>query len=248
MKISNPGLSGGVVALCLLAQTGSAQSARTPLFVSPEQLNMAAILPAPPAGDSWQSASEIADLRRIQETRTPAAIAHAQSDEAEESIFAFADVLGERFTRAELPITALLSEHVRHDEGVIVNPAKNFFHRPRPYRLDASIKPVCKTTDNPTDYSYPSGHGTTGYLEALVLLQMVPEMRNAILARADDYAYSREVCGVHYASDEAASKAVAYSMMAIMMNHPQFKKELEAARAETRKALGLTDLPDSAGH
>jgi acid phosphatase (class A) len=47
------------------------------------------------------------------------------------------------------------------------------------------------------------------------------------------------VCGVHYPTDVAASKLVAYAMMGIMMNDPQFKKELEAERAETRRALGL---------
>jgi membrane-associated phospholipid phosphatase len=93
--------------------------------------------------------------------------------------------------------------------------------------------------NNIDDYGYPSGHATTGYLEALALVQMVPEKRDAILARADDYAHSRVVCGVHYPSDTAAGKLVAYSMMGIMMINPQFRKELEAAKAETRKALGL---------
>ena len=93
-------------------------------------------------------------------------------------------------------------------------------------------------TANREDYGYPSGHGTTGYLEALTLIQLVPEKRDAILARAEDYAHSREVCGAHYGSDEAASKALAYAMMGVIMSHPQFKVEVEAARAEIRKAMG----------
>jgi hypothetical protein len=44
---------------------------------------------------------------------------------------------------------------------------------------------------------------------------------------------------VHYPSDAVASRLTAYAMMAIMMNNPRFKKELEAARTETRRALGL---------
>jgi acid phosphatase (class A) len=68
---------------------------------------------------------------------------------------------------------------------------------------------------------------------------MVPEKRDAIFKRADDYAHSRVVCGVHYPADEQASKATAYAMMALMMNNAQFRKELDAARTETRKALGL---------
>jgi acid phosphatase (class A) len=76
-------------------------------------------------------------------------------------------------------------------------------------------------------------------LEALVLIMMVPENRDAILTRADDYAHSRVVCGVHYPTDVEASKSVAYAMIGIIMNNSQFKEELQAARAETRRTLGL---------
>jgi len=236
MKLQIPLLG---IALIVCFTTGVAQNTRKPIFVSPEQLDMKAILPAPTSNDSWQTMAELAELHRIQETRTAADVAHARKDDADENIFLFADVLGSTFNRELLPATALLSDHMKNDEGVIVNPAKNFFKRPRPYHLDATLKPVCKTTENRMDYGYPSGHGTTGYVAALALMQMLPEKRDAILARADDYAHSREVCGAHFASDEAASKATAYAMIAIMMNNPQFQKELQLARMEVRQRLGF---------
>src|SRR5215831_19010397 len=120
------------------------QNTRKPIFVSPEQLDITKILPAPPASDSWQAAMELADLHRIQETRTPEQVAHARADDAEESMFAFKDVLGPAFKRDSLPATAVLSDHIKNDEGVIVNPGKKFFARPRPYHFDATLKPVCK--------------------------------------------------------------------------------------------------------
>jgi acid phosphatase (class A) len=224
----------GIAVFSLCAQTG-----RKPNFISPEQLDVASVLPNPPANDSAQTVSELAELHRIQDTRSPAQIAHAKSDDAEEDIFIFKNVLGKKFNRDALPLTAVFSDHVHKDEGVILNPAKMFFHRPRPYHFDATIKPVCKTNPDTTDYAYPSGHSTTGYLEALVLTMMVPEKRDAIFARADDYAHNRLVCGVHYPSDVVAGKSVAYAMIGIMMNTPRFKKEFEAAKAETRLALGL---------
>lgn len=218
-----------VVPVVALAQTATPAP---PPFVTPDQISGAAILPAPPANDSWQTLAELAELHRLEATRTPEQIAHAQTDDKEESMFAFANVMGPNFTRALLPKTALLSDHVKRNEGVIVNPAKKFFQRPRPYHLDATLHSVCKTTENRADFGYPSGHGTTGYLEALTLAQIVPEKRDAILARAADYAHSREVCGAHYASDEEASKTLAYAMFGLMLNNPQFRSELEAARAE----------------
>jgi hypothetical protein len=117
------------------------------------------------------------------------------------------------------------------------------FRRLRPYHLDPTIRPVCRTTKNQQDYSYPSGHGTTGYLEGLVLAEMVPERREGILSRAEDYAYSREVCGVHYPSDEVASRTVAYAMFRIMINNSLFRAELAAATVELRAKLGLGSIP-----
>ncbi len=220
------------VALSLCAQT-----ARRPIFVSPDQLEVAPILGNPPAAGSERSKAELAELHHLQQTRSEADMKLAKSDDAEEDIFIFQNVLGPRFNRELLPLTAVLSEHVHNDEGIIVNPAKQFFQRPRPFNFDSTVKPICKTTTNPTDFSYPSGHSVTGYLEAFTLMMIVPEKRDAILARADEYAHNRLVCGVHYPSDIVASKSVAYAMIALMETNPQFKKELEAARAEARRVL-----------
>ena len=229
----------GIAVLSLFAATAPTQTARKPVFVSPEQLNAASILLNPPAENSNQIKAEIAELHRIQEVRSFTQVLHAQKDDAEEDIFIFKDVVGEKFNRENLPMTALLSDHVHNDEGFIRNPAKAVFRRPRPYHFDETIKPVCRVTNNRMDYAYPRCHGTTGYLEGLVLTLIIPEKRDAILARADDYARSRVVCGVHYQSDVVASKYVAYAMMGIMMNSPRFKQELTAAKSETRSILDL---------
>ncbi len=226
-------------ACCVLAFEARAQSAHKPIFITQGQLNVASLLPNPPADNSPVEKEELAELHHLQDTRHPAQIAHAKADDVEEDIFIFKDVLGEDFTAARLPLTALLSSHIHSDEGVIVGPAKNKFARLRPFNFDTTLKPVCRVNADVHDYGYPSGHSTTGYLEALVLGMIVPEKRNAILSRADDYAQSRVVCGVHYSSDVVASKYVAYAMMGVIVSNPQFQKELEAARTETRQALGL---------
>jgi acid phosphatase (class A) len=225
---------GGVAAFSLAAQTP-----HKPIFISPGQLDVASVLPNPPANDSSEGKAELDEVHRLQNAREAAQITHAKADDAEEDIFIFKDVLGDKFTPTALPLTALLSAHVHNDEGVIVGPAKKYFHRLRPFNFDTTVKPICKTNNDVTDYGYPSGHSTTGYLEALTLAMIIPEKRNAILARADDYARSRVVCGVHYQTDVEASKSVAYAMIGIMLNNPQFKQELEAARMETRRILGL---------
>jgi acid phosphatase (class A) len=230
---------GAIAAFSLLSAGAQAPKPHKPVFVSPEQLDVASILPNPPGDNSKQAIAELVEVHRLQDTRQAAQIAHANADDTEEDIFIFKNVIGEKFSAENLPLTALLSAHVHNDEGVIVGPAKKYFRRLRPFNFQSSIKPVCKISSNVEDYSYPSGHSTTGYLEALVLIMMVPEKRDAILTRADDYAYSRVICGVHYPTDVEASKSVAYAMIGIIMNNSQFKEELQAARAETRRTLGL---------
>lgn len=229
-------LSGALAAFVL---SGEAQSPRKPNFITADQIDIAAILPDPPADGSPAAKAELAEVHRLQDTRDAAAIARAQADDAEEDMFVFEDVLGPKFTAENLPLTAILSAHLHSDESIVVGPGKGHFQKLRPFNFDNTVKPVCKTNGNVKDYGYPSGHGTTGYLEALALVQMVPEKRTAIFARADDYAHNRVVCGVHYPADAAGAKLAAYAAMSIMMNNPQFRKELEAAKAETRKALGL---------
>jgi len=232
---------GLIAALSIVdAQTaGQGRGPRKAVFVSTDQLDAWSIVPNPPADHSPGADAELAEVHHLQDTRTPAQIAHAKADDAEEDIFIFRDVLGEKFTAEALPETALLSSHLHNDESVIGGTAKNKFRRLRPFNLDSTVKPVCKTNSDVHDYGYPSGHSLTGYLEALALIQMVPEKRDAILVRADDYAHSRVVCGVHYTGDTVASKLTAYAMMGIMMNNSQFRKELEAARVETRRLLGM---------
>jgi len=126
---------------------------------------------------------------------------------------------------------------VRNDEPFAGNGMKNFYKRPRPYQADPTLHPVCKTTDQPN--SYPSGHAIVGYLEAFTLAELVPEKREAILARANDSAHDRLVCGVHYPSDVAASRQVALVAFGYILGTPRFQTELAAARVELRKSLGL---------
>src|SRR5262249_44289679 len=152
-----------VCALSVLSHPTTAQNANTrkPVFVSPEQLDAWLILPNPPVDRSPAAEAELAEVHRLQQTRTAAEIAHAKTDDAEEDMFIFRDVMGDKFTAEVLPQTALLSAHLHNDESVIGGAAKAKFQRLRPFNLDKTVQPVCKTNDNIYDYGYPSGHSLT---------------------------------------------------------------------------------------
>jgi acid phosphatase (class A) len=218
-----------------------APSVHNTYAVDPLALNLNLILPPPPARNSAITAAELAELHRIEVTRTPAQIAQAQADDHEEDIFIFKNVLGPDFTAKTLPLTAALSAYVRENESASGGPLKNIYRRPRPYQVDSTLHPVCPLNPEPT--SYPSGHSLSGYLLAFTLVQLVPEKRQEIFARVDEYVHNRLICGVHYASDTEASRLVAYAIFGSLAASPRFQQDLAAAREETRSKLGLASAP-----
>ncbi len=148
----------------------------------------------------------------------------------------FKNVLGRSFTAEALPVTSSLSARLRKDESAASSPLKKIYLRPRPYQVDSTLHPVCRLDPEPT--SYPSGNSLSGYLLAFTLVQLVPEKRQQIFDRADEYVHNRLICRVHYASDTEASRRVAYAIFGSLVT-PDFQRDLAAAREETRRKLGL---------
>jgi len=228
-----------IFTLCTLSSASFAQSSaeKQGYYFSPTFLHSNWIIGPQPAEGSAESAVDLEAVRRVEQTRTPTQVAQAVADDKEQDIFIFASVVGEKFTAAGFPLTNALSTHIHSDEGVAGDPLKSTFARPRPYQLDKHLHPVCKVTD--VHNSYPSGHALGGYLFALTLIEMLPEKREAIMQRADEYAHNRIVCGVHYPSDLRASRELAYVVFGNMLAVPLFQKDLEAARNEIRAKLNL---------
>jgi acid phosphatase (class A) len=209
----------------------------TTYYIDPLALHLDLILPPPPGRDSTIATTELKELHSIEASRTASQIAQAQADDHEEDIFIFKNALGPNFTAEALPITAALSERVRKDESAASSPLKKIYRRHRPYQVDHTLHPVCVVNPEPT--SYPSGHSLSGYLLAFTLVQIVPEKRQEIFDRADEYVRNRLICGVHYASDTEVSRKIAYAIFGSLAASLRFQRDLAAAREETRLKLGL---------
>jgi acid phosphatase (class A) len=205
------------------------------LFVSPGQVDLARLLPPPPAMGSAEQRDEIALLLQLQKQRTPAMVALAQADAARE-VFRFADAVGPQFTADKLPATAALFQAVKENGDAILGNAKKHWDRPRPYAVSSEIDPC---VHKPGNASYPSGHATYGTLVAVILADMVPEKAQALAARAEQYRFNREIGGVHYPSDVAAGRIAGTVIAAFLFNSPAFQQQYAVARAEVRSALGL---------
>lgn len=192
-------------------------------------------LAPPPAQDSAQTKAELEELLKLQNSRSPQMIAAAVAD-TDESGFAFADVMGPAFTADKLPLTAALLARVHDEEGNLTDPAKDYYHRPRPYLFDTRVQPCVKKSKS---FSYPSGHATGGTAMSVILANMVPEKKEAILARGLVYAENRLVGGAHYRSDIVAGQRAGVLLAAKLLDQKDFKKDYKKARQELRNALGL---------
>jgi len=71
-----------------------------------------------------------------------------------------------------------------------------------------------------------------GYSVGWTLAQLMPYRAPQILARAEDYALSREICGVHYPSDTEASHVIGTLTAATLFSDPRLAGQIAAARAE----------------
>jgi acid phosphatase (class A) len=216
-----------------------ATAAKTGYYTQSAPPDLSGILPPPPAQNSDNTKAELALLHQIQQSRTPAQVAAAQDDDQHEDMFYLRTVMGKGFAPGNLPLLTALSNRMESEGAAASAALKSEFKRPRPYQFDHTLHPVCETVAQPN--SYPSGHSIVSYLDALVLIRIVPEKSREIFERADDYAHNRMVCGVHYPSDLAAGHEVAYVVFGYLMAQPRFQNDLAAARTETRIRLGLVD-------
>ena len=206
--------------------------ARDSIFLSAHQFDLQNVLPPPPAESSAQEAEELAELHRIEASRTADQEDRAKRDEADENVFAFRTVFGNDFNPDRLPTVAAFFERVRNDASVFAKAGKVAWHRRRPVSVDPTLHPIGRGIAE----SYPSGHSTLGWLNGILLVAMAPEKRAEILTRAADYAHNRMVCGVHFRSDIEAGQVTGTVASLLLMQNTQFQTEFKAARLELQQA------------
>ena len=220
--------------LALVVVIGSLRAADAPLhFLQPAAIDFKAILPPPPAAGTLGALGDLESVLQAQAARTPAEIAWAKFVERD-NVFNHASVLGAWFSKEKLPATEQFLREVSDDMYTVSRGAKGLFPRPRPFLVDASIKPC---VDRPDSGSYPSGHSMQAFVWAMVLGDIFPEQQSALLARAHEAAWGRVMGGVHFPTDLVGGRLLAEAIVAELRKNPAYQAGVEKCRAEAAPFL-----------
>jgi acid phosphatase (class A) len=207
-------------------------------YLSPDDLDPTTLLPPPPADGSDQQKAEVLEVLQMQEGASKDRLDQAIWDDRHESSELWIPTLGPiGFDLTKLPATSAMLEAVLHERDAAADVVKVYYGRRRPWTFNQDIQ-VCEAAGKNGSQvrSYPSGHGTLAYSQGIVLARLMPSKGQLIMARAEDFAESRMICGVHSRSDIRASAVLGTTIGTLLLHNTEFKPLLEAARAELAAA------------
>jgi acid phosphatase (class A) len=195
------------------------------------QPDVIALLPPPPAADSPEQAAEMQEVRTVCQSAPSNDVTVAFS-ERKFSIYTFTPVIGDFFQPGKFPKTEDFMGHVQKDAETVADSAKEIWKRPRPFMLD----PTLATGKLEKTWSYPSGHSTESMVLALVLADLFPEHRDALIAKARSIGWHRVEIARHFPSDIYAGRVLAQAIVHQMKESPDYQRDFAAAQAELAAA------------
>src|SRR5205823_2847867 len=106
------------------------------------------------------------------------------------------------------------------------------FKRLRPYQIDESLslgKPE-------PSFGYPSGHSVRGTVYAMLVAELFPEHKEAILKIGRDIGWNRVIIGKHFPTDIYAGRVLGQAIVRELLATTAFQHDLAEARAEVQAA------------
>ena len=185
------------------------------------------LLAPPPLPGSPEQAADLAEVRSVCRAAPSNEVAAALA-ERKFSVFNFAPVIGDFFQAGKLPRTGEFFHHVQKDAETVTGAAREYWKRPRPYAVD----PTLAAGKLEKSFSYPSGHSTESMVLALVLADLFPARREAILAEARGIGWHRVEIGRHYATDIYAGRVFAQAIVREMKKNADFQADFAGVKAE----------------
>lgn len=227
------------LALALLTIPLAVSSVRAQTAPCPQiqPIDLSTVL-LPPLCDSCAvTLAELAELQVLQTVRTPATVQHATEDYTR-TIERFLAGMSTPILVDNVGAADPLFKCINELSEQAIQTAKAKFHRTRPYNLPNSGLQVLKEIPAHDSFSYPSGHANFGMVAGLVLAAMVPELRERVSARIEDFGLSRLISAVHFRSDVFAGELSGAAVAAALFANPEFRAEVAKVTPDVRKAVG----------
>jgi acid phosphatase (class A) len=235
-------MAGGVLAADATmggaASAGASTSTARPTgYLPAESLpNSLALVPPPPASGTAAFGRDEETSRMALELRGSPRWELATRDAVlrfPELAETFSCALNAPIDEVRMPRLVHLLRRTLSDAGRSTTAAKNHYQRARPFMVND--QPICTPSSAEAlrgNGSYPSGHSAIGFALALVLAEVAPDRADALIARGRAFGQSRIVCNVHWASDVQEGQLMAAAVVARLHAEPEFRADVEAARAE----------------
>jgi acid phosphatase (class A) len=201
-----------------------------------------------PANSSDQVRKELDYLLDLQNKRTPEQVtrveflgnigywpsinlipAHpAYEQNLKDLFFEGSALMGENINARNFPKISKLLQGIMQDMRVVEFTVKYKLLRPRPYHLEPRLAPLARINSP----SFTSGHTLWAFLQAFTWSQVVPEKQKNFIALAEELRRSREIMGIHFPSDNEASRQLAYNMLQYYFKNEQFLADFKQAVME----------------
>src|SRR5439155_6276019 len=176
-------------------------------------------------------AADLASVRAIFGARTAAEEARAVKDSGL-AVSIFAPAIGSGFEPAKLPKVQALLLKVKAGIGQAIDTPKDHWKRRRPYQIDEHLR----FGDPEPSFGYPSGHSTRGTVYALLLSEIFPEKKDAILQAGREIGWDRVLIGKHFPTDVNAGRVLGQAIFKELLASAAFQKDLAEAKAEAWEA------------
>jgi acid phosphatase (class A) len=196
-------------------------------YLQPGHPEVITLLAPPPLAGSVEQETDLDTVRRAVHAATSDEVAAAFSERSF-SVFNFTEPVGAFFIPANLPKTTAFFQRVQQDARATTEVGKNFWKRPRPFVMD----PTLAAGPLERNFSYPSGHSTETMVLALVLADLLPEKRDALIAHARTMGWHRVQIARHYPTDIYAGRVLAQAIVRELKKSDAFEKELAGVKTE----------------
>jgi acid phosphatase (class A) len=204
-------------------------------YLTPGKPDAVTLLAPPPLIDSAEQSADMDEVRTVYHAAGSNDIAAAYS-EKKFTVFNFTAAVGAFFVETNLPKTAAFFAKVQTDAETVTDLGKDYFHRPRPFVTDPSLS----NGKLEKSFSYPSGHSTESMVLALVLADLLPDQRDAIIAHARTMGWHRVQIARHYPTDIYAGRVLAQAIVKQMKKDDDYRKDFAKVKMEIEAARKMT--------